>query len=108
MYGPGLPGNYTKAVAQRFDAVDQATNDFIKGTNASALKTKDWSTHEWLHFIRALPDSLSTDQMKDLDKRFHFTDSKNSEIQAAWYELAIQQGYGREILPAIRTFLVNV
>ena len=32
-----------------------------------------WTTHEWIHFILALPDSLSTAQMKDLDNTFGFT-----------------------------------
>ena len=46
--------------------------------------------------------------MTDLDKTFGFTTSGNSEIQFAWFKLAINQGYGREILPAIREFLVDV
>ena len=32
----------------------------------------------------------------------------NSEIQAAWYKLAINQGYGKQIVPSIRQFLVEV
>ena len=66
------------------------------------------STHEWLHFLGAMPDSLSHDQMVDLDKTFKLTQSRNSEIQEAWYLLSINQGYGKEILSSIRQFLVNV
>lgn len=108
VYGPGLPSNTPVAKATRFVTVDASLNDFLKGNKAAQLQTQDWTTHEWLHFIRALPDSLSTDQMKDLDSAFGFTRSGNSEIQAAWYELSINQGYGKEILPSIREFLVNV
>ena len=108
VYGPGLPSNYPKASASRFDKVDVASAEFISGKPASSLDTKSWSTFEWMHYIRSLPDSLSAEQMKDLDKSFGFTQSHNSEIQAAWFELAIKQGYGKEILPSIREFLVNV
>ena len=41
-------------------------------------------------------------------KTFKLTASQNSEIKAAWFKLAINQGYGKEILPSIREFLVNV
>jgi len=108
VYGPGLPANLPKPTNQRFNKVDTMVTSFISGTKASALDTKDWSTHEWLHFIRALPDSLPREQIVDLDQTFGWTKSNNSEIKAAWFLLAINQGYGHEILPAIREFLVNV
>ncbi len=106
--GPGLPANYPSVSAERFVKVDLQVADFIKGKKASELNTKDWSTHEWLHFIKALPDSLPETQMKDLDQTFGYTTSNNSEIKAAWFKLAIYQGYGSKILPAIRSFLVEV
>lgn len=108
VYGPGLPANCPVVVSERFMQVDKAAADFLGGKNAASLSTKDWSTHEWLHFILALPDSLSEAQMKDLDHTFGFTKSGNSEIADAWYKLAIKQGYGKEILPDIRHFLVEV
>ena len=108
VYGPGLPANFEVKPSERFMAVDQKVADFKKGKPAKSLDTKAWSTHEWIHFIQALPDSLSTAQMKDLDATFGFTKSGNSEIKDAWYKLAINQGYGKSILPDIRSFLVNV
>jgi aminopeptidase N len=108
VYGPGLPSNVTRPSTQRFTMVEKQLSDFQNGSAAGKINTKDWTTQEWLHFIRGLSDSLSTEQMKDLDNTFGFTKSKNSEIQAAWFKLAINQGYGREILPVIRDFLVNV
>ena len=108
VYNPGLPAGFPKASAERFVNVDEQREAFLKGKNASTLVIKDWSTHEWLHFLKALPDSLTESQMKDLDKSFSFTKSQNSEIKAAWYRLAINQGYGKQILPDIRDFLVNV
>src|SRR3990170_4609721 len=96
VYNPGLPAGFPKASAERFVNVDEQREAFLKGKNASTLVIKDWSTHEWLHFLKALPDSLTESQMKDLDKSFSFTKSQNSEIKAAWYRLAINQGYGKQ------------
>jgi aminopeptidase N len=108
VYSPGLPKDFTIAQSERFQAVDKVVSDFLAGKPAKSLDTKAWSTHEWLHFIQALPDSISTVQMKDLDNTFGFTKTGNSEIKEAWFKLAINQGYGPQILPAIREFLVNV
>jgi leukotriene-A4 hydrolase len=108
VYGPGLPANTPTVTVDMFTEVDEARTSFLRGTKATTLNTKEWSTHEWLHFINGLNDSLSDVQIRELDAAFKFTQSNNSEIQAAWYELAIRQGYGKTILPAIREFLVNV
>lgn len=108
VYGPGLPANCPVVTSEKFAAVDIQAANFIKGQPAASLNKNGWTSHEWLHFILALPDSLSTAQMKDLDKTFGFTNSGNNEIKDAWFKVAINQGYGKEILPSIRTFLVNV
>jgi leukotriene-A4 hydrolase len=108
IYGPGLPSNCPVVTSERFDKVDIQAANFVKGQPAPSLNTKDYTTQEWLHFLLALPDSLTTAQMKDLDAAFGFTKSGNREIQAAWYKLAIKQGYGKTILPSIRQFLVEV
>ena len=108
VYQPGLPANCPVITTDRFAAVEKENADFLNGKEAKSLSTAQWTSHEWLHFIRALPDSLSAAQMKDLDNAFGYTQSGNSEILAAWFTLAIKQGYGKEILPSIRKFLVEV
>ncbi len=108
IYGPGLPDNCPVVSSERFDAVSEQATAFIAGKSAATLKTEAWTTHEWLHFIKAMPYTLAIGQMEDLDKAFGFTNSGNREIQAAWYKLAIYQGYGKKIVPAIRSFLVEV
>ncbi len=108
IYGPGLPENCPIVSSERFTVVGEQATSFIAGKSAGSLKTEAWTTHEWLHFIKALPYSLSIGQMQDLDKAFDLTHSGNREIQAAWYKLAIYQGYGKTIVPSLRTFLVEV
>ncbi len=108
IYGPGLPENCPVVSSDRFTIVGEQATAFIAGKAANSLTTEEWTTHEWLHFIKSLPYTLANGQMEDLDKAFDLTHSGNREIQAAWYKLAIYQGYGKKIVPSIRTFLVEV
>jgi hypothetical protein len=73
--------------------VDHAVEAWTSGTPAAELDTDGWVTQQWLHFLSALPDSLSTERMTELDQAFGFTQSGNSEILAAWLRLAIRHGY---------------
>jgi aminopeptidase N len=107
IYGPGMPANCPIVVSERFNQVDTAVAAFISGESAKQLATKDWSTHEWLRFIRSLPEDLSLEKMAELDKAFAFTGIGNCEIADVWYELAINRGYAHAY-PAIETFLCSV
>jgi hypothetical protein len=109
VFGPGIPENAPEVISEKFELVDQAVASFANGNeDAQNLLTKGWSTHEWLHFIRHLPEDLDMNQMQSLDQTFAFTDSGNSEILAAWFEVAIRNGYGKTIIPSIEGFLVEV
>jgi leukotriene-A4 hydrolase len=62
-----------------------------------------WSSHEKQHFIESLP-KLTPERMSELDERFHFRESGNSEVLAAWLEKSIDARYlGSR--PAIERFL---
>ena len=94
IYKPGLPKPLIKPKSVRFDLVDVELNRFIdESIKADKLLTKSWSTHEWIRFIRILPISITNSHMLELDKAFLFTNSKNAEIQFAWYIKAIQHNY---------------
>ena len=56
---------------ERFNKVDAERDKFLKGTPPEQLGTTDWTTHEWLQFLRKMPDTLSAAQMKKLDDAFH-------------------------------------
>lgn len=107
IYQPGLPKNCPKPNSERFQAVNESFTAWQGGKKASELETKDWSSHEWLHFIRQLPETLSPEQMKDLDDAFGFTKSGNSEVLAAWLTKVIPNEY-TVAYPAIREFLMTV
>lgn len=93
IYGEGLPEDRAQVRAERFIAVDNAVAQWESGASANSLPTKDWSTHEWLHFIQQLPKDMSIKQMTALDNAFHFTQSGNAEILTAWFVHAIRNNY---------------
>lgn len=107
IFAPGIPEGAPAISSTRFEAVEKAAEAWKKGTPASQIETKDWSSHEWLRFIRQLPKTLSAAQLQELDKTFHFTNSGNSEILAAWLEMAIKNNYA-PANPALEKFLVTV
>lgn len=110
IFKPGIPDGMVAPVSNRFEIVDGMITQFMEGIGAKQLAgmgTKDWTTHEWLHFIRHLPANLSVEQMEDLDQEFGFTASGNSEIQAAWFDHVILHDY-EAAYPALEAFLLRV
>lgn len=108
IYSPGLPEDHPKPDSDRFDLVDKERSDWLSGEiKAEDLSTTDWSTHEWLHFLRALPGDLGAERMAELDEAFHLTTTGNSEIAAVWFERSIENDY-REVLPELEKFLLKV
>ncbi len=105
IYGPGIPVNAPVIRSSAFDDVDKQLAAFL-GEGPSALWVDGWSTHEWLHFLRGLPESMTLAQMADLDARFDLTHSGNSEILHAWLMQAIAHGY-EPAYPAVEEFLTR-
>ncbi|KAA9345935.1 M1 family metallopeptidase [Adhaeribacter soli] len=107
IYQPGIPAGAIPISSTRFEKAAQAATDWQKGKPAKEISTKDWSSHEWLHFLRQLPAKLTPEQMQELDKAFNFTNSGNSEILAAWLEIAVKNNY-RPADKALENFLTHV
>jgi len=107
IYGPGLPEGFEPPHSVLFDRVEEAIRQWQEGTPLSELPVQGWSSHEWQHFLRNLPDSLTLSDMEDLDNAFHFTESGNSEILALWLGLSVRHWY-EPAFAALDSFLVNV
>lgn len=107
VYGPGIPDNAPHADRLRFEQVDNARQKFIDGDMPDESVTKDWTTHEYLHFLRKMPAPLTQEQMSALDKRFNFTKTNNSEIADQWFIMAVAADY-KPAYDEMETFLVNV
>ena len=106
IYGIGLPEERPNPVSDRFAKVDETTRSWVDGTSAVDLSTEKWSSHEWLHFVRHIPNDASLDQMKELDEAFGFTTTGNSEVLTAWLVQSIKHNYD-PAYPSLERFLVN-
>lgn len=104
---PGLPDNCPKIKAVRFENVEKQMVDYKSNFDVQQLKTEDWSTHEWLHFLRHLDSTVTVKQFTELDEKFNLTNSGNSEIAAIWFEKSIYADY-RGIDSALKAFLNRV
>ncbi|UII28358.1 M1 family metallopeptidase [Fulvivirga maritima] len=93
IFEPGLPDDAPMPKSDRFDHVDNQVKKFMNGTPAGKLDTAKWSSHEWLHFVRTIPDTVNMDQLKELDSAFGFTTTGNSEVLAAWLVQSIKHDY---------------
>lgn len=108
IYGPGIPTNIPKVQSTRFEQVNAQIEAFQSGADIGSLETKDWSPHEWLHFIRAIPEETSKARMAALDAAFGLSQSGNSEILMAWMERSIRTGYSEVNIDVIEAFLIKV
>jgi hypothetical protein len=107
IYKPGLPSNCPVVKSERFENVERTAKKFAAGTSADKLEISNYSTNEWLRFLRALPESMNTTQMKALDDQFHFTNNGNAEILFAWFLHVIHSKY-EPAYPALKDFLYEV
>jgi aminopeptidase N len=103
--GPGIPKNVPAVKSDAFEKVEEQIRAFERGTPAAKLETKKWTTHEWIHFIRHLPRTVTVEQMADLDRTFHFSATGNSEILHEWLMQGIAHGYGAAWEPLERFLL---
>ena len=105
IYSRWLPADFTPPTSDRFVKVEAAARSQLQGEDIAPLTTK-WVTQEWLHFLNVLPDTLSQEQLSNLDHLGHFTDSGNAEIFSAWSLIAVRNDYP-PIREPLRRFLVN-
>jgi leukotriene-A4 hydrolase len=108
IYTTGLPADCPVPQSDRFEKVEKQTKAFVAKNDLKKLEAKEWSAQEWIHFIKILPRDLSADHMENLDRSFNLSNSRNAEIQAVWYELAIFNGYSSNIQESISDFLIKV
>jgi len=108
VYEPGFPDTIEAPKSDAFEKVTAQQNLLLTGDIAAAdLKTANWSTHEWLHFVNGLPDDMTEELFADLDSGFDLSGSQNAEIAFAWYMKAIKGGYDPAMAP-LDAFLMRV
>ncbi|OGT56148.1 MAG: aminopeptidase [Gammaproteobacteria bacterium RIFCSPHIGHO2_12_FULL_63_22] len=108
MHGSGIPAFAVAAKSTRFDAVDELRGHWLAGHAKPAnMDTSKWTTQEWVRFIEGMPETLSQEQLAELDAAYKFTGTQNGEIAQRWYPLTVRSGY-TTARPAIADFLSRI
>jgi leukotriene-A4 hydrolase len=95
VYGPGVPANVVAVGSERFKAIDALVEKWRKTGMARGLSKEIVSSNEKRYFISQLPTDLKAADMAVLDAEFNFTASHNTDVQLAWYTLAIRHHYNQ-------------
>ena len=93
IFRPGIPA----------DAAEPHSDVFERIEAGWPSDTSRWSTHEWLHFLR----SQEPPDMARLDREFHLSESRNSEILFEWLLMAVEENYA-PALAGVGPFLKSV
>jgi hypothetical protein len=104
----GMPASAPRPSAQAFTRVEAQARRWATGTlPAARLDTARWSTQEWLHFLKSLPEDLSAQRMAELDRAFRLTRTGNSEVAFQWLMMSIRARY-EAAYPRLEEFLTAV
>lgn len=93
LYEPGLPEDVPSIPNPKFKAVIEALNAYKNRKSITDIPVQEWSTHEWIHFIRNFDSNITYKDMENLDAQFQLSSSTNSEIACIWYVKAIERNY---------------
>jgi leukotriene-A4 hydrolase len=105
---PGLKVSFVEPTSKSLDTVDWFAKVWSEGRlTASQITVKEWSTQEWLRFLRGLPEKLSVARMEELDRTFGLTKRENAEIAAQWLLMAVRSDY-HEADARLETFLTSI
>ena len=108
VYQSGLPENCPKVLSNRFLQAEKAVDLFLKkGVDNIVDAAADWSTHEWLHFIKHLPENINKNQLEKLDETFNLSSNGNAEILCVWFLISIKADY-RPAFDPMKTFLTKI
>jgi leukotriene-A4 hydrolase len=105
VYGPGIPPNRVVPASDRFEKT-RAAAEAAARTGSLDLVRKDWVTAEWLDFLNSLPKQITREQLAELDRRFGFSKSGNSEIRFAWLMHVVRNTY-EPAFPSLEEFLTR-
>lgn len=108
VYEPGIPATAPQPSSDAFTLVADKREKWLEGTLiAKKIKTQDWTVHEWLYFLNALPEKLTKAQLYELDSAFQLTQSPNSEIAHSWLLIATRNQY-TEAYPRLEEYLLSI
>lgn len=107
IYESDLPTEIPSLTSTRLTQVDSTIVQFNATSIIDLNKTKQWSSHEYLYFIRGFDKKLNSKQLEFIKNHFDFGNSGNMELQAAWFEHVIRNKFDKDY-PLMESFLIKV
>jgi leukotriene-A4 hydrolase len=108
MLAPGLPKFAVLPHSDAFAQVDQIRRDWLAGKlPVSGLPAKQWTTHEWVHFLDGMPKQVPAAKLAELDAAFNVTATGNSEVAFSWLRIAIRNEYA-PAWPRLDNYLTTI
>ena len=94
IYKADLPKNAPQPQSDAFAKVEAQTNNYLSGKLAAKdIQKEMWTTQQWLHFLKTLPEDVGAEKMAELDRAFNLTKVGNSEIAFQWLMMSIKNKY---------------
>ncbi len=94
LYQPGLPED---AVIPQSESLQKAADLALRWADGEAslqaASLADWSPLAVVHFIKTLPDTLSDEQLTELDQGNGLSSTRNAEIGRAWFIQVAKRRY---------------
>ncbi len=107
LYQPGLPED---AVIPQSESLQRAADLALKWADGEvtleSVPIADWSPRAVVHFIKTLPDTLSVEQLTELDQGNGLSSTRNAEIGRAWFIQVAKRRY-RPAYESMRQHLIR-
>jgi aminopeptidase N len=95
LHEPGLPRGIAEPRSVRLEAAQAVARRWSSGEiDSNQLDARDWTTPEWIQFLRALPATVPCARIADLDAAYNLTGRENLEIAVPWLRQGIRNSYG--------------
>ncbi len=90
IFETGLPDNCPQIESEYLHSVEQTILNCVNGKPISSIDNNSWTTHHYLHFLRNIPANYFKSNWKQLDEKFNFMQTTNSEIACDWLKRCIE------------------
>ena len=108
IFEPGLPDFAVVPSTDKFSNLDALMEQLkTEAIDLQDLPVDQWTTQEWLYFLRNLPAPVSQVDMQKLDAAFNLTGAQNNEIVHVWLLMSIGSDY-QPAFDRMQAYLIEI
>ncbi|HSG43269.1 MAG TPA: leukotriene A4 hydrolase C-terminal domain-containing protein [Anaerolineales bacterium] len=107
LYKPGLPKDAPQFQSKLYDDLVIVADSLKKGSLPMEDQIAGWIPAQRFYFFRMLPEVLSIEDCRSLEKIFELKDNRDFGLSYQYYARAIQSGY-QDVLPEIEEITGNI